>query len=111
LASRRAGKTTFFSMLLAALMICVPVIEIACFSLALRASQKVMRLVLDMLNIYTGEDKPTIIKSNQEELVLQGREEWQQKIFHSFPDTTHVCIYFHIISFFFFSFFEKRKKE
>lgn len=91
LASRRVGKTTFFAMLLAAIMISIPKVEVACFSLALRASQKVMKLVVQMLSTYTGDDRPRIVTHNQEKLILVGSEDWQEKIFHSFPDTTHVC--------------------
>lgn len=102
LASRRVGKTTFFAMLLASLMICVPKVEIACFSLALRASRKVMRLVTDLIEIYTGDDVITFKTKNQDKMIIIGDENWKCKIFHSFPDTTHVCSFL-FVSFFSFS--------
>ena len=91
IASRRAGKTWFVSILLAALLICVPEIEIACFAMQLRASRKVMRLVIEMLQRH--ELGRTMIRGrNQEDLELVGAQPWQKKLMHSYPgSTTHVC--------------------
>lgn len=91
LASRRVGKTYFVAMLLAACMICFPAIEIACFSLALRTSQKMMRLVVDFLNMHE-KGRYMIIKHNQEQLILRGDTLSTYKILHSFPDKADVRI-------------------
>ena len=88
IASRRAGKTWFVAIVLAALMICLPEVEIACFALAKRTSQKMMRLVVDMLMLHPN--CPKILKHNSEELMLEGPSPSQYKLLHSFPDTTHV---------------------
>lgn len=93
LASRRVGKTYFVAMLLASCMICFPAIEIACFSLALRTSQKMMRLVVDFLNMHE-KGRYMIIKHNQEQLILRGDTLSTYKILHSFPDKADVCIVF-----------------
>ena len=99
LASRRVGKTWFVAILLAAVMICFPKIEIACFSLALRTSQKMMRLVVDMLSRHeTGRDM--IIQQNQEKLKLRGDTPSTYKLLHSFPDRPDVCLF---VFFLFFS--------
>lgn len=110
IASRRAGKTWFVSILLAALLICVPAIEIACFAMQLRASRKVMRLVIEMLQRH--ELGRTMIRSrNQEDLELVGAREWEKKLMHSYPgSTTHVRSTISVVvergrAFFFFVFF------
>ena len=103
LASRRVGKTYFVAMLLASCMICFPSIEIACFSLALRTSQKMMRLVVDFLNMHE-KGRYMIIKHNQEQLILRGDTLSTYKILHSFPDKADVRILF-------FLFFKKKNSS
>lgn len=107
IASRRAGKTMFMSMLIASLMICVPQIEIAVFSLGKRASQKVMRLVVDMLNRHP-KGAEMIVRSNQEQLMLCGDKPYHYKLLHGFPDTVHVCIIIYFF-FLFIIYFPKKK--
>lgn len=89
LASRRVGKTWFVAMLLAACLICFPKIEIACFSLALRTSKKMMRLVVDMLNRHE-KGKTMIERMNMEQLRLKGNTDYNYKLLHSFPDQPDV---------------------
>lgn len=103
LAQRRAGKTYFVAMLLAALMIYMPKVEIAVFGLAKRTSAKVMRLVEDMLNKHDA--CPKFIKNNSEMIKLEGATKDVYKILHAYPDTVHVSIFFY---FFILFFYEKR---
>jgi len=92
LASRRVGKTWLIAILLAALLIAMPKVEIVCFSLGMRTSQLMMRLVVDMLKRYEGA--PKIIKQTTDMLQLQGPAESLVKQLQAFPDRAHVSAFF-----------------
>jgi len=117
LASRRVGKTYFVAMQLAALLICVPEIEIVIFSKSLRQSAKAAQLVVKFVKMHPL-GKSMFVRSNQELVELQGDAPWKTKKLHSFPDRVDVCTlcFFFLLFFFFggpffflfFSFFEQK---
>lgn len=86
---RRFGKTISVSMFAAAMVYACPTIEISIYSTAKRISQKLLRNVQKFLTIIYAELKEEpmkIIRSNMEEVVLQGTEgTLDVRIVNSYP--------------------------
>ena len=75
--SPRFGKTFAVSMFAAAMLYATPSLELSIYSTCKRISQKLMRNVarfLDLIYKDTKEQEMPILRSNMEEVVLQGPE-------------------------------------
>ncbi len=98
IASRRVGKSTCIAYVVASIMIVVPYSTGAIFSLAQRASKRVMQMIISFLNMHPRgrallEKKDTV--KNFEELRLTGDSPTDLKVLFAFPDSGDVCfIYF-----------------
>ena len=66
---RRWGKTISVGMFVAAMLICVPDVEIGVFSTGSRASGSLMEMVIRFINAIDGANT-RIVKANQEDLFL-----------------------------------------
>ncbi len=90
---RRFGKTWAVAMFVAAVLICVPGIEVAIFSMAMRASRKMLGLVDKFVSAH-AEGKIMIIKPhNQEFLTLKGSAYvGDERKCYSYPGKSEVCI-------------------
>ena len=86
----RFGKTISVSMFAAAMLIATPGLELSIYSTCKRISQKLMRNVTKFVDlIYAampGTPRMPVIRSNMEEVVLQGPEGCQDvRIVNSYP--------------------------
>lgn len=85
IASRRSGKTTGISSMCAALLICVPNIQIVVYSVAKRSAEEFVRLVEKYIQMHpTGRD---MIKNpgGAEMLVVDGYGPADERRIRSFP--------------------------
>ena len=86
---RFAGKTISVSLFAAAILFSAPGVECSIYSTCKRISQKLLRNVKKFLDlVYLGMDTHPykIIRSNCEELVIQGPEGKQdQRVVNSYP--------------------------
>lgn len=100
IASRRVGKTTCIAAVVAAVMIVVPRSVGAIFSLAQRASKRVMQMIISFLNMHPKGvallTKKDVVK-NIEELRLKGDNETEIKVLFAYPDSGDVCLFFFIL--------------
>lgn len=95
---RRFGKTWAVAMFVAAVLICIPDIEVAIFSMAMRASRKMLGLVDKFVSAHP-EGRNMIIKPhNQEFLTLKGSSHTtDERKCYSYPGKSEVCIGYQII--------------
>lgn len=85
IASRRSGKTTATASMVAALLICIPNIQIVVYSVALRTAQEFVRLTERYIQMNTvGRD---MIKNpgGSETLILNGKTLGDMRRIRSFP--------------------------
>lgn len=85
IASRRSGKTTATASMVAALLICIPNIQIVVYSVALRTAQEFVRLTERYIQMSSvGKD---MIKNpgGSETLILNGRTLGDMRRIRSFP--------------------------
>lgn len=86
---RRFGKTVSISMFAAAIIFSCPSVECSIYSTCKRISTKLLRKVVDYLNLihhHLKIPKMKEIRANQEEIVLQGPEGSQDvRIMNSYP--------------------------
>ncbi len=85
IASRRSGKTTATASMVAALLICIPGIQIVVYSVALRTAQEFVRLTERYIQMSeVGKD---MIKNpgGSETLILNGRTLGDMRRIRSFP--------------------------
>jgi len=86
---RRFGKTISVSMFAAAMLYSTPALELSIYSTCKRISQKLMRNVtkfLDLIYSATGTEPMRVIRSNMEEVVLQGTDGLQDvRVVNSYP--------------------------
>jgi hypothetical protein len=120
LAQRRAGKTTGIAGLSAAVIMEMPIVEIATIAVAQRASKRVMEATKLFLNMHPDGRKLLSprpggerVISNQEQLRLVGDHPSHVKIFWAFPASSDVCLFFLFLFFIFIFFtnFTKKKKS
>jgi hypothetical protein len=97
----RFGKTISVSMFAAAMLFSTPGLELSIYSTCKRISQKLMRNVTKFLGLIyeaiPGTAVMPVIRSNMEEVVLQGPDGCQDvRIVNSYPSkvTSHIHIYF-----------------
>jgi len=83
-ASRRAGKTTALASMCAALLICVPNIEIVVFSVASRSAKEFVRLIQKYVELHP-QGKDMIIANGAEQLILEGDSPGDKRRIRSFP--------------------------
>ena len=85
----RFGKTISVSMFAAAMLYSTPALELSIYSTCKRISQKLMRNVtkfLDLIYSATGTEPMRVIRSNMEEVVLQGTDGLQDvRVVNSYP--------------------------
>jgi hypothetical protein len=93
---RRFGKTISVSMFAAAMIFSSAAVEISIYSTCKRISQKLLRNICKFLDLIYLELKCTklkIIRSNMEEIVLQGPEGDQDiRIVNSYPSKVRSCL-------------------
>ena len=91
-AARREGKTVCVAVVVAALMIVVPVITGAVFSMNQRASRRVMKETIRILNMHPKGRHllQSPVEQNQENLVLMGDHPNHLKTMFAFPGTPDV---------------------
>jgi hypothetical protein len=86
---RRFGKTVSISMFAAALIFATPTVECSIYSTCKRISTKLLRKVVEYLNLihkHLNVPKYKELRANQEELVLQGPEGSEDvRIIQSYP--------------------------
>ena len=82
---RRFGKTWAVAMFVAAILINVPYVEVVIFSMALRASRKMLALVDKFISRHAQGNKMLCRPHNQERLTLRGE---------SGPDDERFCLSF-----------------
>lgn len=106
MAGRRVGKTTCIAAICAAILIVVPRCTGAIFSLAQRASTRLMGMIKDFLRKHPIGSKmlDNAIKSNEEMLVLVGEHPSHIKVLYAFPDKSDVCFFILILN-------QKKKEE
>lgn len=93
---RRFGKTISVSMFAAAMVYACPNVEISIYSTCKRISQKLLRNVLKFLAIIydgMGVDGMKELRSNMEEVMLQGPESAQDvRLVNSYPSKVGVVV-------------------
>ena len=102
-APRRVGKTTFVASFLAALLIAVPKIEIACMSLYMRMAHKMKDLTMEFMESHK-EGRHLVGKADvnsADNFACHGDHHTHKKMLHVLPDSANVCTHP------FFSFFSK----
>lgn len=103
MAARRVGKTTCIAVLVAAMMIVIPNSTGAIFSLCLRASKRLMNMIVDMLKRHPKGMEMYIAApvKNSEQIILVGEHPSHVKILYAFPDRVDVrfIIYYPFLSF------------
>lgn len=91
IASRRVGKSTMMSILFAALLLCMPGIEIACFSPALRQSRSnIMKSVIGFIMTHPDYSSRKIEK-NSERLEVSIPKSERKNTITVYPDREEVC--------------------
>lgn len=87
---RRFGKTWGVAMFSAACLICIPNFEIVIFSMALRASRKMLALIDKFLTRHPEGSKMICRPHTQESLSLEGPESGDERTCKSFPGRSEV---------------------
>jgi hypothetical protein len=85
IASRRSGKTTATASMVAALLICVPNIQIVVYSVALRTAQEFVRLVERYIQTHSTGKSMILNPGGSETLVLRGQTPDDRRRIRSFP--------------------------
>lgn len=83
---RRFGKTTSVSMFIAAFLYCVPDAWISCFSTGQRASTTLLDQAARYFALLPGS-KDMLLKKNQEQFFVKGKDASDVRRFHSFPSS------------------------
>jgi hypothetical protein len=83
---RRFGKTTAVSMFVAAMLYVVPDTWISCFSTGQRASTTLLDQAARFFGTLPGA-KDRILKKNQEQFFIRGKDSSDVRRFHSFPSS------------------------
>jgi hypothetical protein len=116
MAARRVGKTTCIAVVVAAIMIVIPNSTGAIFSLALRASKRLMVMIRNTLQKHPkgAEMIKNALVDNHEQLVLQGDHPSHVKVLNAFPDKVDVCclflfFYLYVLLQFSFNIFETKQ--
>lgn len=100
IASRRSGKTTATASMVAALLICIPNIQIVVYSVALRTAQEFVRLTERYIQMSdVGKD---MIKNpgGSETLILNGKSLGDMRRIRSFPsggNAKNVSLFFRFL--------------
>jgi hypothetical protein len=93
---RRFGKTISVSLFAAAILYSAPRVELSIYSTCKRISQKLLRNVkkfLDLVYIELDVRPYRIVRSNCEELVIQGPESRQDlRVVNSYPSKVHFLL-------------------
>ena len=85
IASRRSGKTTATASMCAALLICIPNIQIVVYSVALRTAQEFVRLVERYIQTHSTGKSMILNPGGSETLVLRGKTPDDRRRIRSFP--------------------------
>jgi hypothetical protein len=85
IASRRSGKTTAFASIVAALLVCIPDIEIVVYSVALRTAQEFVRLVERYIQMHPLGKSMIANPGGSEMLILKGTNIGDLRRIRSFP--------------------------
>ena len=101
MAARRVGKTTCIAVIVAALMIVVPNSTGAIFSLALRASKRLMKMIRDTLMKHPkgAAMLAASIMDNSEQIILVGDQPSHIKVLYAFPDISDVRLSLFLLPF------------
>ena len=105
MAARRVGKTTCIAVVVATIMIVVPCSVGAIFSLAMRASKRLMGMIRTYLQKHPvgAQMLAKAVENNSELIVLVGDHPTHRKVLQAFPDKSDVCFPFILFFIFFFS--------
>lgn len=87
---RRFGKTWGVAMFSAACLIEIPCFEIVIFSMALRASRKMLALIDKFISRHPEGSKMVCHPHTQESLTLKGTEPGDERLCKSFPGRSEV---------------------
>lgn len=103
MAARRVGKTTCIAVVVATIMIVIPCSVGAIFSLAMRASKRLMGMIRTYLQKHpVGANMlAKAVENNSELIVLIGDHPTHRKVLQAFPDKSDVCSFFFISTHFF----------
>jgi len=85
IASRRSGKTTAFASIVAALLVCIPGIQIVVYSVALRTAQEFVRLVERYIQMHPAGKTMIDNPGGAEMLILKGPTPGDERRIRSFP--------------------------
>jgi hypothetical protein len=85
IASRRSGKTTAFASIVAALLVCIPNIQIVVYSVALRTAQEFVRLVERYIQMHPAGKTMVDNPGGAEMLILKGPTPGDERRIRSFP--------------------------
>ena len=85
IASRRSGKTTGMASVVAALLLCIPNIQIVVYSVALRTAQEFVRLVERYLQMHPLGRSMIINPGGSETLLIRGSSIGDIRRIRSFP--------------------------
>ena len=85
IASRRSGKTTGIASMVAALLICVPNIQIVVYSVAKRSAEEFVRLVEKYIQLHPSGRQMIKNPGGAEMLVLTGTSPGDERRIRSFP--------------------------
>lgn len=85
IASRRSGKTTATASMVAALLICIPGIEIVVYSVGLRSAQEFVRLTERYIQMHDVGREMLKNPGGSETLVLRGNGPGDNRRIRSFP--------------------------
>ena len=91
---RRFGKTWAVAMFCAAILVCVPYVEVVVFAMAMRAARKMLALIDKFLSRHEEGNKMLCRPHNQERLTLRGDTGADDERFClSLPGRSDVCIF------------------